>query len=103
MILGGVSEPTNTRTYMNTVYKYPLKIDDYQQVILPVGAEILCVKLVNDMPFLWALIDKEQTYDEAITIRIAGTGHDIKENVEYIDTILVEGGALVFHVFRVKN
>ena len=48
---------------MKAVYKYPLKIDDYQQVILPMGAKILCIKVQNGTPCLWALIDKEQTYD----------------------------------------
>ena len=88
---------------MKTVYKYPLKIDDYQKVNLPMGAKILCIKVQNGIPCLWALIDKEQTYDEAVTIRCAGTGHDIKDEVEYIDTIMVAGGALVFHLFKVLD
>lgn len=88
---------------MKTVYKYPLKIDDYQQVILPIDAKILCIKVQNGTPYLWALIDKEQTHNETVTIRCAGTGHDIKDEVEYIDTIMVVGGALVFHFFKVLD
>lgn len=88
---------------MKAVYKYPLKIDDYQQVILPEYAKILCIKVQNGTPCLWALIDKEQAYDKIVTIRCAGTGHDIKDEVEYIDTIMVADGALVFHFFKVLN
>ena len=88
---------------MKTVYKYPLKIDDYQQVTLPAGAKILCIKVQHGIPCLWALIDKEQTCEETLTIRCAGTGHDIKDNVEYIDTVMLVGGALVFHFFKVIN
>ena len=88
---------------MKAVFKYTLKIDDYQQVFLPMDAKILCIKVQNETPCLWALIDKEQTYDEAVTIRCAGTGHDIKDDVEYIDTIMIAGGALVFHFFKVIN
>ena len=86
---------------MKAVYKYPLRIDDYQSVLIPMGAKILCIKVQNGTPCLWALIDKDATYDELVTIRCAGTGHDIKEDVEYIDTIMISGGALVFHFFKV--
>lgn len=29
---------------MKTVYKYPLVIDDYQKVTLPINAKLLCIK-----------------------------------------------------------
>lgn len=86
---------------MKTVYKYRLNTDAYQYIVLPVGAKLLCVKMQAETPFLWALIDKEQTHNEMVAIRCAGTGHDIKDDVEYIDTIMVAGGLLVFHFFKV--
>lgn len=85
---------------MKTVYKYPLGVADYQLIVLPVGAKILCVKMQRGVACLWALVDKEQTQKESVTIRIAGTGHDIEEDVEYIDTIMVAGGEMVFHFFK---
>ena len=51
---------------------------------------------------MWALVDPDQTYDEVVKIRCAGTGHEIKEDVEYIDTVMLFDGALVFHFFKVK-
>lgn len=86
---------------MKTVYKYPLVIDDYQKVTLPINAKLLCIKKQNEKLCLWVLIDKEETCTEQITIRCAGTGHPIKENVEYIDSIMMMGGSLVFHFFKV--
>lgn len=83
------------------VYKYKLQVADIQQVILPAGAQILCIKMQNGEVCLWALVNPEEKYDEAVKIRCAGTGHLITENVEYIDTVMMLDGALVFHFFKV--
>lgn len=88
---------------MKIVYKYPLVIDDYQKVTIPINAKLLCIKEQNGKLCLWALINKEETYTEQITIRCAGTGHPIKENVEYIDSVMMMDGNLVFHFFKVIN
>ena len=84
-----------------TVYKYPLMIDDYQRVALPKGAQILCIKMQRGKPYLWALVDPEEMNMEEIHIRCAGTGHSIRGQVEYIDTVLTYGESLVFHFFKV--
>ena len=87
---------------MKKVYKYPLRIDDYQKVVLPVGAQLLCVKFQNGKPCLWALVDPDEMNMEEIQIRCAGTGHSISGQVEYIDTVLTYGESLVFHFFKIK-
>ena len=85
------------------VYKYKLQLTKViQEVVLPRGAQILCIKMQNDELCMWALVDPDQTYDEVVKIRCAGTGHEIKEDVEYIDTAMLFDGALVFHFFKVK-
>lgn len=86
------------------VYKYKLQITKViQEVILPLGAQILCIKMQNDELCMWALVDPDQTYNEVVKIRCAGTGHMIEEDVEdYIDTVMLLDGALVFHFFKVK-
>ena len=78
-----------------TVYKYPLVIADYQNVDLPKGAQILCIKEQHGKICLWALVNPDETETETIKIRCAGTGHTIKESVEYNETI-------VFHFFKIK-
>lgn len=88
---------------MKRVYKYPLFACDYQDIELPVGAKILCIKLQNGEPQLWALVDPNETSTVTVTIRCAGTGHDITdENVEYIDSVIMYGDKLVFHFFKVN-
>ena len=85
------------------VYKYKLQITKViQEVVLPLGAQILCIKMQNDELCMWALVDPDQTYNEVVKIRCAGTGHEITEDVEYIDTVMLLGGELVFHFFKVK-
>ena len=66
---------------MKAVYKYPLKIDDYQQVILPVGAETLCVKVQNGNVCLWALIDKEYTDHDWGVYKYNGITKDVAEEM----------------------
>jgi len=86
-----------------TIYKYPLKLTDLQDTMLPVDASILTVQIQHDKPCLWALVDPEANYMEPVTIRIAGTGHPIvdNDNLHYISTFQMQGGLLVFHVFEV--
>ena len=85
------------------VYKYKLQITKViQEVVLPLGAQILCIKMQNDELCMWALADPDQTYNEVVKIRCAGTGHEITEDVEYIDTVMLLDGELVFHFFKVK-
>ena len=85
------------------VYKYKLQITKViQEVVLPLGAQILCIKMQNDELCMWALVDPDQPYNEVVKIRCAGTGHEITEDVEYIDTVMLFDGALVFHFFKVK-
>ena len=88
---------------MKKIYKYPIKIQDEQVVLLPTGAKILTVQTQSGKAFIWAMVNPTMTNDMAVTIRIFGTGHTIQDadRLEYIGTIQMCGGALVFHVFKV--
>ena len=87
---------------MKTVYKYPLKLQDYQVLSLPQGAVILHVDYqgMEDL-FLWALVDTNAPL-EPRGIRIAGTGHDLNISgwYKYINTVFSDWG-LVWHIFEV--
>ena len=90
---------------MKTIYKYPLEITDFQDIQTIEGAKPLCVKLQNEVPCLWCLVETDAKPD-ILTIRCAGTGHDMKvkrySDVEYIDTVLMLRDSFVFHFFVVK-
>lgn len=86
---------------MKTIYKYSLEIVDSQIVKLPVGALPLTMKLQNGKPCLWVLLDKEVDDLFDCMIRIVGTGHTFMDSdfYHYLDTFMVDEGALVFHAF----
>lgn len=86
---------------MKRVYKYPLSTQDFTEVNLPVGAELLYVNEQYGKFYLWAMVDVGEEVEKRRIIRIAGTGHDISQNVRYINSFYVIGGALVFHAFEV--
>ena len=84
---------------MQTIYKYPLKIDDEQEVMMPKGARMLSVQLQGGRPCLWALVDPNLE-NEARSLLIRGTGHDASGVGRYISTFQMDGGALLFHAFE---
>lgn len=87
---------------MKKVFKYKLEVADLQSVTLPKGAKPLCVKLQNGTLCLWALVDLNEVEKETVTIRCAGTGHPIEEDVkDYLGTEIMYGGSLVFHFFTI--
>jgi hypothetical protein len=85
------------------VWKFPLKVVDTQEVVIPFGAHILTVQAQEGVPCLWALVDP--THGPAHhTIRIAGTGHPIPKPplgkpLTYIGTFQLYAGGFVGHVF----
>ena len=85
---------------MKTIHKYPLLLVDFQEVTTHDGADILCVKLQNGRPCLWAMVD-DKAPETVVTIRCAGTGHDLNTtpNLRYIDSVLMHNDSLVLHFF----
>jgi len=81
------------------IFKYPLQITNTQRISTFYGAKILCVQMQNDTPCLWVLVEPIEEIEERV-ICMYGSGHDIEAPGEYIGTVQVNGGALVFHVFE---
>lgn len=90
---------------MLTVYKYPLKLQDHWSLEMPIGAKILSVDNQREQITLWALVDASpEAPTEVRSFLIRGTGHNIDEglNLEFIGTVLVHDGGLVWHVFELQ-
>ncbi len=83
-----------------TVWKYQLQTTDIQDVLMPQGADILCVQTQGQEPCLWALVNPDAEKGMR-RIYIVGTGHPTGylTGLSYIGTYQLRGGALVFHVF----
>ena len=86
---------------MIAVWKFELPIDDYVTILaIPRGARLLTVAVQDGRLVLYALVDT--AYPNVMRrMRIAGTGHPISgdEAANYVGTVLMHGGRLVFHVF----
>jgi len=88
---------------MRNVWKYKLTANDYIDVEMPKGAEVLTFQIQFDIPCIWCLVDPDAE-KESRRFRLAGTGHDIKEdNLKYIGSCQVHEGALIFHLFEVED
>lgn len=86
---------------MKIVYKYPLKVEDEQELNLPFGAVVLSANFQGEALCIWALVDMDEDFVKKQIIYIHGTGHPIiEENSRFINTVFID--SLVFHVF-VKN
>ena len=85
---------------MKAIYKYPLTLSD-NPISMPKGAEILTVKLQNEIPTVWVLIDTNEYLQESRLIVIRGTGQAIEDNAKYIATYM--DGPFVWHAFELTD
>jgi hypothetical protein len=89
-----------------TIWKYEIKITDYQEILMPFGAKILCVQTQlclqrqEAVPCLWAEVNPNNSPDKPTPIFIVGTGHPIpRAALNYIGTIQQYGGNLIWHIY----
>lgn len=81
-----------------TVWKFVIADPD-TPVTMPVGAEILHVAAQHAVVCVWALVDPKAPHEERRLV-VAGTGHPIPaERGRFLGTVLLHGGALVFHIW----
>lgn len=86
---------------MNTIWKFPFKLEDGFTVEMPRGSKVLCAQMQRDFPCMWALVSPASPMVDRV-FKLAGTGHPISEDTDdlrYISTFQVQG--LVFHLFEV--
>jgi hypothetical protein len=88
---------------MLTVYKYPLRFNEYTTVEMPANAKVLAFRVQRSLPFIWALVDTTQPKTEQRRFRMCGTGHPIDEPSEVLDYVGTAemSGELIFHLFEV--
>ena len=79
-----------------TVYKYPLKLADEQDLEIQQGAQFLTVAEQQGELVLYARVISDAPKVKR-RIRVAGTGHP-RVNGRYVGTAMMPSG-LVWHVF----
>jgi len=106
------------------IFKYPIRIEDYQEIPMPRGAHILCVQMQGEgklvehpdgfvttsgQACIWAAVDPAAT-PVMRRFRLAGTGHDVSDifnaagsqfgnDTLYVGTFQMARGQLVWHLF----
>ena len=88
---------------MKTIHKYQVPIGDETVIVpMPHGSKILKLDIQRGVPCIWAIVDTAQAAEEYKFVW-RGTGHDCEKltSGEYVGSVLIEGGSLVFHLFQV--
>jgi hypothetical protein len=85
---------------MKVIFKYPIQIEEKQNLMIPEKFEILAIKIQNGMPYIWALVDNSLPLSQ-IPIRIYPTGATIDQSLKlkYCNTFELLETKIVFHVF----
>ena len=87
---------------MKSIYKYTLLITKDETVLdLPLNSEILSVKEQFGDICILVKVDLGESTLESRKFVIYGTGHKIdKDNLKFIDTVVLFNGSFVLHVFE---
>lgn len=86
---------------MKKIFKYPLRLDEFQTVKMPEDAEYLTAQVQHGQIVFWAIVDPD-TPIERRKIHIYGTGVSLDEDVDFAERWhigTVQMGSFVFHVF----
>jgi len=78
------------------IWKFPLRLEDVQELEIPRHNEILTCQVQNGGICLWAIVDPKQRTEKR-TVRIVGTGRPMPDGCTYVST--VQMGAFVWHIF----
>lgn len=86
---------------MKTIWKFV--ITPTCTLDIPKDAEVLSIKNQGENICMWVKVDPSNATEERKFV-VCGTGHTLPElELEFIDSVLLFDGGLVFHVFEVKR
>lgn len=83
-----------------TIWKFPLKHQAKEGVLMPGGAKVLRVGAQDNKIFLWAALDPLAP-PEVRNFKIYGTGHEIGENEAYVGSVTQV--PYEWHIFEARN
>lgn len=89
---------------MKKIFKYPLTPGNISSIEMPKNGKILCCKLQHGRPCLWVVTDcpaemKTRHFTSFMTGEQLPDGIDM----EYVETILMNAGDYVIHIFEIKR
>lgn len=92
---------------MVNIYKYILNVADIQTIVVPKGSTLLTVQKQQARMAVWYLIDTEELLTDVWTFFVCGTGNPVEDHrvckKNYISTVQLYDGDLVYHIFAEKQ
>jgi hypothetical protein len=92
------------KTY--TIWKYVLKLTDFQEISMPLGAKVLSAMEQDGQICIWCLVDSSCLGRESCPIWIPDTGTPITNAVSqgrFVSSVSLEDGQTISHVFVGKT
>lgn len=88
---------------MNIIYKFEIPIKDTFEIEMPQYSKIVGFQMQNDIPVIWAVCNKTEPLVKR-GFMLIGTGVEMSQQfnpdfIDYIGTIQMNDGKLVFHLF----
>jgi len=94
---------------MKTIFKYELKGICHKNLVEPISmphdAIYIHVGAQGDSMFIWAEVDTESSLIEH-NFEVFGTGSEMHQDMgvrQYVGSLMMNDGALVFHVYHRIN
>lgn len=86
------------------IYKYHIEVsDDIQTIPIPAMWKVLCAKnqLDNIVLYVGGNIPQEDIYKniEVFVLPTGGQDTKLEDGFRYLDTVMIRGGVLAWHVF----
>ena len=86
---------------MLTIHKFPIPIQDEFIISYPLNARILCLKMQNNDPYIWILLDTSEEYVNHY-FKLYRTGHEINYGAgTYFGTFVIEDYNFVGNLFEI--
>lgn len=87
---------------MAKIWKYPVRLEHREIVMMPKGAKVLCFTEQGGLPYIYAQVDPEQPPVVRV-FRVATTGEEFNDEIlEYVDSSVFDGW-FVAHLFEVVS
>jgi hypothetical protein len=91
-------------TPIKIVYKYPIKLQNLSEILIPIGAKFLSCQVQDSRICLWMLVDYPAE-SQSRKIRVIGTGdpiklEDLNDQWEFLGTVQMP--PFVWHIFMEK-
>ena len=87
---------------MISIWKYPMEVEEFQFVEMPVNSMILSVQIQNGIPVIWAKVNTEEKQTEKRKFKMVPTGGYIEEEKsKFLETLQFNHGKFILHVFEI--